>query len=166
VATIESIGSSTRIEGGQLTNSQVEALLARLEITAFESHDEQEVAGYAQVMELLFSAWEHIPFNENHIQQLHRDLLAHSTKDEPHRERYKTTSSSVGAFDESGPQVATIIETASPFDTPRQMQELSVGCGRPRNARPCIPCLSLLFSWWCFWISTRSRTAMVACLAC
>jgi len=124
VATIESIGSSTRIEGSQLTDSQVEALLTRLEITAFESRDEQEVAGYAQVMELLFSAWEHIPFSENHIQQLHRDLLAHSTKDERHRGRCKTTSNSVGAFDESGRQVTTIFETASPFDTPRLMQEL------------------------------------------
>lgn len=124
VATIESIGSSTRIEGSQLTDSQVEALLAKLEIQLFESRDEQEVAGYAQVMELLFSSWEHIPFNENHIQQLHRDLLAHSTKDERHRGRYKTSSNSVAAFDEAGRQVATIFETASPFDTPRLMQEL------------------------------------------
>ena len=66
VATIESIGSSTRIEGSKLTDGQVEALLARLEIKSFESRDEQEVAGYAQVMELLFGSWEHIPFNENH----------------------------------------------------------------------------------------------------
>ena len=124
VATIESIGSSTRIEGSKLTDSQVEALLARLEIKSFESRDEQEVAGYAQVMELLFSSWEHIPFNENHIQQLHRDLLVHSTKDEHHRGRYKTTSNSVAAFDESGRQVAVIFETASPFDTPRLMREL------------------------------------------
>ena len=124
VATIESIGSSTRIEGSQLTDSQVEALLANLEIKSFESRDEQEVAGYAQVMELLFSSWEHIPFNENHIQQLHRDLLAHSSKDERHRGKYKTASNSVAAFDEAGRQVATIFETASPFDTPRMMQEL------------------------------------------
>lgn len=124
VATIESIGSSTRIEGSQLTDSQVAALLAQLEIRSFESRDEQEVAGYAQVMELLFSSWEHIPFNENHIQQLHRDLLAHSTKDQRHRGNYKTTSNSVAAFDESGRQVATIFETASPFDTPRLTREL------------------------------------------
>lgn len=124
VATIESIGSSTRIEGSKLTDSQVETLLAKLEIKSFESRDEQEVAGYAQVMELLFSSWEHIPFNENHIQQLHRDLLVHSTKDSHHRGHYKTTSNSVAAFDESGRQVAVIFETASPFDTPRLMREL------------------------------------------
>jgi len=124
VATIESVGSSTRIEGSKLTNAQVEALLAKLEIKSFETRDEQEVAGYAAIMELLFSAWEHIPFNENHVQQLHRDLLSYSTKDEHHRGKYKTSSNNVAAFDEAGRQVAVIFETATPFDTPRLMQEL------------------------------------------
>ena len=75
VATIEIIGSSTRIEGSKLTDREVERLLADLEINKFESGDEQEVAGYAEVMETVFNAWQHIPINENHIKQLHRDLL-------------------------------------------------------------------------------------------
>src|SRR5690606_30557453 len=85
VATIESIGSSTRIEGSRLTDREVEHLLARLEISTFETRDEQEVAGYAEVMETVFHAWADIPINENHIKQLHRDLLRHSAKDERHR---------------------------------------------------------------------------------
>ena len=92
VATIESIGSSTRIEGSRLSDRDVERLLANLEIKAFASRDEQEVAGYAEVMETIFSAWAEIPITENHIQQLHRDLLRYSDKDEWHRGRYKTTS--------------------------------------------------------------------------
>ena len=75
VATIESIGSSTRIEGSKLTDRQVEALLAKLEIKSFETRDEQEVAGYAEVMEVIFSSWEHIPITENYIKQLHGMLL-------------------------------------------------------------------------------------------
>jgi len=58
VATIESIGSSTRIEGSQLSDREVERLLANLEIQSFASRDEQEVAGYAAVMETLFHAWQ------------------------------------------------------------------------------------------------------------
>ena len=85
VATIESIGSSTRIEGSKLTDREVERLLADLEIKKFESRDEQEVAGYAGVMETVFDAWQHIPINENHIKQLHRDLLRYSEKDDRHR---------------------------------------------------------------------------------
>jgi hypothetical protein len=45
VATIESIGSSTRIEGSKLTDREVERLLANLDIKSFASRDEQEVAG-------------------------------------------------------------------------------------------------------------------------
>lgn len=124
VATIESIGSSTRIEGSKLTDRQVEALLAKLEIKSFETRDEQEVAGYAEVMEVIFSSWDHIPITENYIKQLHGMLLTHSDKDHWHRGNYKTTSNSVAAFDESGQQVAVVFETTSPFDTPRFMAEL------------------------------------------
>src|ERR1700676_695528 len=60
VATIESIGSSTRIEGSKLSDREVNHLLSRLEIKTFASRDEQEVAGYAEVMEMIFRAWQDI----------------------------------------------------------------------------------------------------------
>jgi Fic family protein len=124
VATIESIGSSTRIEGSRLSDRDVERLLANLEIKAFATRDEQEVAGYAKVMETVFHAWREIPVTENHIRQLHRDLLQYSQKDERHRGEYKKLPNSVAAFDEAGEQIAVVFETASPFDTPRLMGEL------------------------------------------
>jgi Fic family protein len=124
VATIESIGSSTRIEGSKLSDREIEKLLSNLEIKSFETRDEQEVAGYAELMDLVFSSWQNIPFNENHIKQLHQTLLRHSEKDERHRGHYKTNSNSVAAFDENGTQIGIVFETASPFDTPRLMAEL------------------------------------------
>jgi Fic family protein len=124
VATIESIGSSTRIEGSRLSDREVERLLENIEIKAFASRDEQEVAGYAEVMETIFSAWAEISITENHIHQLHRDLLRYSDKDEWHRGRYKTASNSVAAFDADGQQVGIVFETATPFETPRLMEEL------------------------------------------
>src|ERR1039458_1963373 len=54
VATIESIGSSTRIEGSKLSDREVERLLSNLEVKSFDTPDEQEVAGYAEVMDLVF----------------------------------------------------------------------------------------------------------------
>ena len=125
VATIESIGSSTRIEGSKLTDREVEHLLANLEIKTFDTRDEQEVAGYAEVMETIFQSWRDIPVTENHIKQLHRDLLRYSEKDEKHRGEYKKMSNSVAAFDEAGEQIGIVFETASPFDTPRLMGELT-----------------------------------------
>jgi Fic family protein len=124
VATIESIGSSTRIEGSRLSDREVERLLTNLEIKSFASRDEQEVAGYAEAMELVFRSWDDIAITENHIKQLHRDLLVHSEKDERHRGNYKTGPNNVVAFDESGQQIGIVFETATPFDTPRLMTEL------------------------------------------
>lgn len=124
VATIESIGSSTRIEGSKLSDREVERLLSNLASQSFETRDEQEVVGYAELMDLVFSAWQDIPFNENHIKQLHQILLRHSAKDTRHRGQYKNTSNSVAAFDETGAQIGIVFETASPFDTPRLMTEL------------------------------------------
>ena len=124
VATIESIGSSTRIEGGKLSNREVERLLSNLSIRSFASRDEQEVAGYAEVMDLIFEHWADIPPTENHIKQLHRDLLAHSSKDERHRGAYKTLANHVEAFDEDGRSLGIVFATATPFDTPRLMSDL------------------------------------------
>jgi Fic family protein len=134
VATIESIGSSTRIEGSALSDREVEQLLSKLEIKAFATRDEQEVGGYAELMDLVFSSWQDIPFTENHVKQLHQVLLRYSEKDSWHRGHYKTAANSVAAFDENGTQVGIVFQTASPFDTPRLMTELVTWVNQEREA--------------------------------
>lgn len=124
VATIESIGSSTRIEGAKLSDRQVETLLSNLTSTSFTTRDEQEVAGYAEAMDIVFQAYEDLSITENHIRQLHQTLLKHSSKDERHRGSYKTLSNHVVATDENGKEIAVVFETATPFDTPREMETL------------------------------------------
>ncbi|RUM93556.1 MAG: Fic family protein [Thiothrix sp.] len=124
VATIESVGSSTRIEGAKLSDVQVEALLSNLTSTSFKTRDEQEVAGYAEAMDLVFQSYEDLHLTENHIRQLHQQLLRHSHKDERHRGDYKTLSNQVVAKDAQGNEIGVVFETATPFDTPREMEEL------------------------------------------
>lgn len=124
VATIESIGSSTRIEGAKLADAQVEEVLGRLDHQAFVSRDEQEIAGYAEVMDAIFDAWAAIPLTENYLKQLHAILLRHSTKDKGHRGEYKKMQNNVEAFDARGESIGVVFQTASPFDTPFKMQEL------------------------------------------
>jgi len=124
IATIESIGSSTRIEGSKLSDHEIEMLLARVDIYELESRDEQEVAGYATVMNLINASWEDITITESHIQQLHKELLSFSEKDAWHRGKYKTNANSVVAFDSEGKQVGVVFQTASAFDTPLLMAEL------------------------------------------
>lgn len=124
VATIESVGSSTRIEGAKLTDVQVETLLSNLTSTSFKTRDEQEVAGYAEAMDLVFQAYEDLHLTENHIRQLHQQLLRHSNKDDRHRGAYKTVPNHVVAKDTDGKEIGVVFETATPFDTPREMEAL------------------------------------------
>lgn len=124
IATIESIGSSTRIEGAKLSNEEVDRLLSGLDVRSFRSRDEQEVAGYAKAMDLVFDGWQAMPLNENHLKQLHATLLSYSEKDERHRSEYKKLANHVEAFDENGHSLGIVFQTASPFDTPRRMAEL------------------------------------------
>ena len=124
LATIASIGSSTRIEGAKLSDRQVEQLLSGLAAREFASRDEEEVAGYARVMELVFANHSEITLTENHIKQLHRDLLRFSSRDERHRGKYKTLNNHVEAFGPDGESLGVVFETATPFDTPRLMSEL------------------------------------------
>src|SRR5262245_47793969 len=124
IATVESVGASTRIEGAKLTDREVDLLLSNLDLGSFRSRDEEEVGGYAEATKLVFDSWRDIPLTENHIRQLHGTLLKFSHRDEHHRGNYKTVPNNVEAFDAHGRSVGIVFETASPFDTPRLMQEV------------------------------------------
>jgi Fic family protein len=124
VATIESIGSSTRIEGSKLSDHEVEILLSNLELKRFDTRDEQEVAGYAAVMNIIFQNFAEIPLTENYIRQLHKELLRYCEKDDWHRGLYKKSTNNVEAFGPDGKSLGVVFETASPFETIRRMTRL------------------------------------------
>jgi Fic family protein len=121
---VESVGASTRIEGAKLTDREIDILLSNLDLGSFRTRDEQEVAGYAEVTNLVYESSRDIPLAENHIKQLHGILLKYSPREEHHRGEYKKLQNNVEAFDQHGRSVGIIFETASPFDTPRMMEEL------------------------------------------
>ena len=124
ISTIESVGSSNRIEGNKLSDGEVEKLLSRLDKKPFKSRDEEEVIGYAKLMDTIFDDYSVIPLSENYIKQLHQILLQYVGKDEKHRGEYKKLSNAVAAYDAEGKEIGVVFETASPFDTPRLMAEL------------------------------------------
>ena len=135
VATIESVGSSTRIEGTRLSDAQVETLLSEISTNSFRSRDEEEVAGYARVMALIFDSWRELTLRESHLKQLHRELLFHSTKDERHRGEWKSLPNHLEAFDSDGKSLGIVFETVSPFETPREMEALLTGTNDALTAR-------------------------------
>ena len=90
IATIESIGSPTRIEGVKLTDADVSRIMTSLSTQSFNTRDEQDVAGYPLVLNEIYESWEEMPLTENVIKQMHSMLMRFSDKDARHRGQYKT----------------------------------------------------------------------------
>jgi Fic family protein len=129
LATIASIGASTRIAGSTLSNQEVATLLADPERRPLSSQDEEavaDVAGYADAMSLVKDSWDSITVSEEHLRQLHAVLLQHSGKGEAHQLRgeYKRIPNHVAVVDESGKPTGLVLETSSPAETPRKMERL------------------------------------------
>ena len=123
VATIESIGSSTRIEGGTLTDKEIEELLNDIKITKLKTRDEQEVVGYYDTLEIIYENYDNIRLSENYIKQLHQNLLRHSDKDTRHRGQYKSLSNKVVANYPGGVQ-KVIFNTTEVYLVDNEMNDL------------------------------------------
>lgn len=123
IATIESIGSSTRIEGAQLTNEEIKELLDNIEITKLKTRDQQEVVGYYDVLGIIYESFIDISISKNYIQQLHQRLLKYSTKDDRHRGNYKNLSNKVVANYPDGTR-KVIFNTTEPHLVESEMTAL------------------------------------------
>ena len=123
VATIASIGSSTRIEGSTLTNEEVEKLLSNLSMSQLKEREEQEVFGYYEVLELILDSHDHIELTKNNIHHLHKKLLNASVKDEHHRGNYKTVGNKVVAKYPGGSE-KIIFNTTNPAMVAMEMEAI------------------------------------------
>lgn len=123
IATIQSIGSSTRIEGAALSDGEVEKLLKSVKISELDTRDEQEVVGYYEVLEVILDNYPDIPLTESYIHQMHGILLKHSHKDQVHKGKYKNLSNQVVANYPDGTQ-RVIFRTTEPHLTGSEMEAL------------------------------------------
>jgi Fic family protein len=123
IATIQSIGSSTRIEGSELSDNEVKELIDNLSINKLDRRDEQEVIGYWETLELLLDNASEIPLSERYMFQLHGLLLKYSGKDERQRGQYKNLTNKVVAKYPDGTQ-KTIFNTTEPHLVANEMQNL------------------------------------------
>jgi len=123
IATIESTGSSTRIEGAGLTDKEVKKLLSSIKITPLESQDQQDVAGFYEALELILDNYADIELSERHVHQLHRTLLKYSYKDQPYRGNYKQSSNQVLANYPDGTK-RVLFDPTPPQLTPAEMPQL------------------------------------------
>lgn len=125
IATIESIGSSTRIEGVKLTNKEIAQIIGNINIDKLKTRDEQEVAGYWETLDTVIDNYANIELTENFIKQLHSILLRYSHKDERHKGKYKQLTNKVVATYPDGTQ-RIIFKTTEPHLVDKEMTDLII----------------------------------------
>ncbi len=121
---ITSTGASNRIEGNRLSDDDVEALYRKLHQRRFRTRDEQEVAGYLDVLARILDSYTDMPLRESLIPQLHRDMLRYSEKDERQRGMYKLGPNRVEARDPDGNVVGIVFDPTPPHLTAKEVGEL------------------------------------------
>lgn len=124
LATIESVGSSTRIEGSKMTDEEVKILIDNIDISKLKDRDSQEVVGYFNVMDLISESFQDIRMRENDIKNLHNMLLKYSQKDAWHRGDYKQLSNAVEAVHHDGSKQIIFQTTEPGVATEEAMREL------------------------------------------
>ena len=123
IATIQSIGSSTRIEGSTLTDAEISSLIKNLKISKLQSRDEQEVVGYYDTLETILANHADINLTFSNIHGLHNLLLKHSSKDDRHKGKYKEMTNQVVATYPDG-TTKVIFRTTEPYLVQKEMEDL------------------------------------------
>lgn len=147
IATIRSVGASTRIEGSKMTDEEVDVLLKNIDITKLTDRDAQEVAGYFDVLDLISEAYGDIPITENSIKNLHKTLLKYSEKDIWHRGDYKQHSNVVEANLPDGTKQIIFQTTEPGFPTQDAMADLMEWYKKDKDTHPLVKSALLAYDF-------------------
>ena len=140
IATVLSVGASTRIEGSKLTDEEVNILLKELDITRLEDRDSQEVVGYFETLDTISESFADIEITENNIKNLHNILMRFSKKDEWHKGNYKKHSNAVEANYPDGTKQIIFQTTDAGFATEDAMRELIDWYNFDKETHPLVKC--------------------------
>ena len=140
IATVRSVGASTRIEGSKMSDEEVEVLLSEIDITKITDRDSQEVIGYFETLDLISDSFEDISITENSLKNLHNILLKHSSKDEWHKGDYKQHSNVVEANLPDGTIQIIFQTTEAGFPTQDAMRQLIEWYVNDHKTHPLVKC--------------------------
>jgi Fic family protein len=147
IATVRSVAASTRIEGSQMSDGEVDTLIHNLNIDKLENRDAQEVAGYFETMELISGSYNEIEVTESNLKSLHKTLLKHSIKDEWHRGDYKQHSNAVEARLPDGTRQIIFRTTEPGFPTEDAMRSLVEWYANDKRTHPLVKCAVLSYEF-------------------
>ena len=119
IAKIQSTEASNAIEGIVTTDTRIRQLVE--EKTTPRNRDEQEIAGYRDVLGIIHESFDSIPITQNYILQLHKILYSHMNN--PVAGRTKTVQNYISATYPDGHK-ETLFTPLAPYETPDALDRL------------------------------------------
>ena len=119
IAKIQSTEASNAIEGIVTTNTRIRQLIE--EKTAPKNRDEQEIAGYRDVLNIIHKNFDAIPISRNYILQLHKILYSHMNN--PLAGQTKTVQNYISATYPDG-HSETLFTPLPPYETPEALDKI------------------------------------------
>ena len=119
IAKIQSTEASNAIEGIVTTNTRIRQIVE--EKTTPRNRDEQEIAGYRDVLGIIHESFDTIPITQNYILQLHKILYSHMNN--PVAGRTKTVQNYISATYPDG-HTETLFTPLAPYETPEALDRL------------------------------------------
>ena len=119
IAKIQSTEASNAIEGIVTTNTRIRQLVE--EKTTPRNRDEQEIAGYRDVLNIIHENFDVIPITQNYILQLHKILYSHMNN--PMAGRTKNVQNYISATYPDG-HTETLFTPLAPFETPTALDKI------------------------------------------
>lgn len=119
IAKIQSTEASNAIEGIITTNTRIKQLVE--EKTAPRNRNEQEIAGYRDVLNIIHESFDAIPLTQNYILQLHKILYSHMNN--PMAGKTKSVQNYISVSYPDG-RVETLFTPLTPFETPQALDDI------------------------------------------
>ena len=119
IAMIQSTESSNAIEGIVTTNARIKQLVE--EKTTPKNRDEEEIAGYRDVLRIIHESYDVIPITKNYILQLHKILYSHMNN--PLAGKTKTVQNYISATYPDG-RTEVLFTPMAPFETPAALEKI------------------------------------------
>lgn len=119
IAKVQSTEASNAIEGIVTTSTRIKQLVE--EKTTPKNRDEQEIAGYRDVLNIIHESFDAIPITQNYILQLHKILCSHMNN--PMAGRTKSVQNYISATYPDG-HVETLFTPLAPYDTPEALNRI------------------------------------------
>lgn len=119
IAKIQSTESSNAIEGIVTTNTRIKQLVE--ESTTPKNRDEEEIAGYRDVLNIIHESFDAIPITKNYILQLHKILYSHMNN--PIAGQTKTVQNYISATYPDG-HTEMFFTPMAPFEIPEALEKI------------------------------------------